>query len=254
MRTLKFTLAYDGTDYVGWQRQAEGRSVQGELEHALAEVEGRAVTVHGAGRTDAGVHALGQAASVRLAHDIDVGSLVRALNAKLPTDIRVVAAEQVDDRFHARFAARQKSYRYYLVAGAVSSPFTRAHAWHVPGSLDVAAMRDAGEGLVGRHDFAAFQAVGTDVESTVRTIFRVSIGAQPLPGVSSFGETRLTAIDVVGDGFLRHMVRIMVGTLVSVGHGQRSVHAIGDVIASRQRERAGVTAPAHGLFLVAVDY
>ena len=252
MRTLKISLTYDGTDYVGWQRQADGRSVQGELERALGEVEGLAVTVHGASRTDAGVHALGQVASVQLAHEIDLASLVRALNAKLPTDIRVMAAEQVDDRFHARFAARHKYYRYYLVTGAVASPFARAHAWHVPGLLDAAAMRAAGEALVGRQDFAAFQAVGTNVESTVRTIRRVNIGGQPLPGVAS--ETRLTAIEVVGDGFLRHMVRIIVGTLVSVGTGQRSVRTIGDVIASRHRELAGVTAPAHGLFLVAVDY
>ena len=252
MRTLRFTLAYDGTNYVGWQRQAQGCSVQGELERALAEVEGGAVTVHGAGRTDAGVHALGQVASVRLTHDIDLESLVHALNAKLPADIRVVAVERADDRFHARFAARNKSYRYYLVTGAVASPFTRTHASHVPGLLDADAMQDAGEVLVGQHDFSAFQAVGSKVRSTVRTMHRVHIGTQLFPSIAP--EAQLTTIDVVGDGFLRHMVRIMVGTLVSVGTGQRSVGTIAKVIASRQRERAGVTAPAHGLFLVAVDY
>jgi tRNA pseudouridine38-40 synthase len=162
MRTIKLTLAYDGTDYVGWQRQARGRSVQGELERALEEIEGRRVTVTGAGRTDAGVHALGQVASVQLAHGIEMPVLFRALNAKLPPDIRLLAAEAVASGFHARYAARCKTYRYNLAFGAVASPFTRCYAWHVRESLDFEAMRAAAERLHGRHDFAAFQAVGTE--------------------------------------------------------------------------------------------
>ncbi len=255
MRTIKLTLAYDGTDYVGWQRQARGRSVQGELERALEEIEGRRVTVTGAGRTDAGVHALGQVASVQLAHGIEMPVLFRALNAKLPPDIRLLAAEAVAGGFHARYAARCKTYRYNLAFGAVASPFTRRYAWHFRESLDFDAMRAAATRLHGRHDFAAFQAVGTEVASTVRTIHSVAVESgsaalgTPLPAVAP-----PVTIEVVGDGFLRHMVRIIVGTLVAVGAGRVPAAGLGAIVASRARERAGPTAPPHGLFLVAVDY
>ena len=255
MRTIKLTLAYDGTDYVGWQRQARGRSVQGELERALEEIEGRRVTVTGAGRTDAGVHALGQVASVQLAHGIEMPDLFRALNAKLPPDVRLLAAEAVAGGFHARYAARCKTYRYNLAFGAVASPFTRRYAWHFRESLDFDAMRAAAARLHGRHDFAAFQAVGTEVASTVRTIHSVAVESgsaelgTPLPAVAP-----PVIIEVVGDGFLRHMVRIIVGTLVAVGAGRVPAAGLGAIVASRARERAGPTAPPHGLFLVAVDY
>ena len=254
MRTIKLTLAYDGTDYDGWQRQARGRSIQGELERALAEIEGRPVTVVGAGRTDAGVHALGQVASVQLAHRIETPALVRAINAKTPPDIRLLAAETMTADFHARYAARRKTYRYNLTCGPVADPFTRRYAWHVRGPLDFDAMRNAASRLPGRHDFAAFQAVGTETASTVRTLYSVAVG----PGSSAFpalaGPSPGVAIDVVGDGFLRHMVRILVGTLVEVGAGRVQASAVTAIMASRARERAGPTAPPQGLFLVAVDY
>ncbi len=255
MRTIKLTLAYDGTDYVGWQRQARGRSIQGEVERALAEIEGRAVVAVGAGRTDAGVHALGQVAGVQLAHAIETPALVRAVNAKLPPAIRVLAAEVASAGFHARYAARRKTYRYHLVSGAVASPFGRRYAWHVRHALDVEAMRAAAAAFAGRHDFAAFQAVGTDVASSVRTVRSVSVEpANVVLGVPSpAGKPGLT-IDVVGDGFLRHMVRIMVGTLVAVGSGRVPANEVRAILASRSRERAGPTAPPQGLFLVAVDY
>jgi tRNA pseudouridine38-40 synthase len=255
MRTIKLTLAYDGTDYVGWQQQARGRSIQGEVGRALAEIEGRPVAVAGAGRTDAGVHALGQVASVRLAHDIGTPALVRALNAKLPPDVRLLAAETVAEDFHARYAARQKTYRYNLASGAVASPFTRRYAWHIREPLDVDAMHAAAACLRGRHDFAAFQAVGTEVASTVRTIYAVTIepGSTVLGAPPGSPAAALT-IDVVGDGFLRHMVRIIVGTLVAVGAGRAPASGVSVIVASRARERAGPTAPPHGLFLVAVDY
>ncbi len=255
MRTIKLTLAYDGTAYVGWQRQARGRSIQGELEQALAAIEGRPVAVAGAGRTDAGVHALGQVASLRLAHGIETPALVRALNAKLPPDIRLLAAETVAADFHARYAARRKTYRYHLAAGPVADPFARRYAWHVREPLDVGAMRAAAARLRGRRDFAAFQAVGSEVASTVRTLHSVAI----TPGSPAFEAPPPAAapaltIDVGGDGFLRHMVRIIVGTLVAVGAGRVPASGIGAIVASRARERAGPTAPPHGLFLVAVDY
>ena len=252
MRTLKLTLAYDGGDYVGWQRQLVGRSIQGELERAFEEIEGQRIAVHGAGRTDAGVHALAQVASIRLAHDIEVDSLVRALNAKLPLDVRVLSVEQVEDQFHARFYSRRKVYRYFIAPGPMVSPFVRRYAWHVAELLDITAMNEAAVALLGQHDFAAFQAVGSDVETTIRTIFEVTIGTRQLPEVES--TPPLISVDVIGDGFLRHMVRIMVGTLVSVGKGQRPASAMSALISSGDRECAGITAPAHGLFLVSVVY
>lgn len=255
MRTIKLTVSYDGTDYVGWQRQARGRSIQGELERAFAEIEGRPVRVVGAGRTDAGVHALGQVAGVRLVHGIGTSVLVRALNAKLPPDIRLLAAETAAADFHARYAARTKTYRYNLTTGPVASPFTLRYVWHVREALDLEAMREAAARLQGRRDFAAFQAAGTEVASTVRTVRSVAIGsgAGALPTRPAVAQPALT-IDVVGDGFLRHMVRIMVGTMVEVGSGRVEAAAVSGIVASRTRERAGPTAPPQGLFLVAVDY
>ena len=255
MRTIKLTLSYDGTDYVGWQRQARGHSIQGELERALAEVEGRPVAVVGAGRTDAGVHAFGQVASVQLAHRIETPVLVRAINAKLPADIRLLAAETVAAGFHARYAARKKLYRYNLTSGPVASPFTLRYAWHIREPLDVGAMREAAARFPGRHDFAAFQAVGTEVASTVRTVHSVAVepGATAFPAGAAVASPALT-VEVAGDGFLRHMVRIIVGTMIEVGAGRVEASAIPAIMASRARERAGPTAPPHGLFLVAVDY
>ncbi len=255
MRTIKLTLSYDGTEYVGWQRQARGRSIQGELERALAEIEGRAVDVAGAGRTDAGAHALGQVASVQLAHGIETAALVRALNAKLPADVRLLAAETVAAGFHARYAARGKTYRYNLISGPAANPFTPRYAWRVRGPLDLDAMREAAARLPGRRDFAAFQAAGSDVASTVRTLRSVAVGSTdavwPAPG--AVPAPALT-IEVAGDGFLRHMVRIIVGTLVEVGAGRLEAAAVPEIAASRRRERAGPTAPPQGLFLLAVDY
>ena len=254
MRTIKLTLAYDGTDFVGWQRQARGRSIQGELERALAEIEGRPLAVAGAGRTDAGVHALGQVASVQIAHAIETPALVRALNAGLPPDIRLLAAEAVGADFHARYAARRKTYRYWLTSGPVASPFTRRYAWHVRKPLDVDAMREAAALLAGRHDFAAFQAVGTEVASTVRTLHAVDVGFGPAFASPPAAPAPALTIDVVGDGFLRHMVRNIVGTLVEVGAGRVQASRISAIVASRARRCAGPTAPPRGLFLVAVDY
>jgi tRNA pseudouridine38-40 synthase len=244
MRTLKLTLAYDGARFVGWQRQAEGESIQGVLEDALARFEGTAVTVHGAGRTDAGVHALGQVASVRLTCGHGVETLARALNAQFPEDLRVLAIEEAPPDFHARFSARAKTYRYQIRSGGVASPFDRGYVWNVPERLDVDAMRTAAQALIGRHDFAAFQSVGTTVPDGVRTIDRSDIRT----------EGDLLLYEVTGDGFLRHMVRAIVGTLVEVGRGWRRADSIAALLAGGTRGQSGPTAPAHGLFLVRVDY
>src|SRR5687768_15271390 len=170
MRTLKLTLSYDGTRFVGWQRQSEGESIQGLLEDALARFEGAPVSVQGAGRTDAGVHALGQVASVRLTCTHDTATLQRALNARLPDDIRILAVEERDESFHARFSARSKTYRYQIRNQPVASPFERAYVWHLQERLAVDDMNRAAALLVGTHDFAAFRSAGSAASGTVRTV------------------------------------------------------------------------------------
>jgi tRNA pseudouridine38-40 synthase len=254
MRILKLTLSYDGTRLVGWQRQAEGESVQALLEDALARFEGRPVTVHGAGRTDAGVHALGQVASVEVTFAHDVSRLARALNAHLPEDIRVLAVEEAVPGFHARFRARSKTYRYCIRNAAVASPFERAFVWHVPQPLDVDAMRAAASRLLGRHDFSTFRSIGTDVPDAVRTL-QVSAVVETAGAVPWLGDAGpLLTYEVTGDGFLRHMVRAIAGTLVEVGRGWRDAAQMDDLLRAKDRARAGATAPPQGLFLVRVDY
>jgi tRNA pseudouridine38-40 synthase len=243
LRTLKLTVAYDGTRFVGWQRQAEGTSIQGLIEEALAPLEGGPVTVHGAGRTDAGVHAVGQVASVQLACAHDPETLGRALNAQLPPDVRVLRVEEAPAAFHARFSARAKHYRYQIERAPIADPFRRAWTWHVPDALDVDAMAQAAQLLVGTRDFAVFQSAGTSVTGTIRTITR-----------SAVTSADLLVYDVVGSGFLRHMVRAIVGTLVEVGRGRRSPASITRLLENGTRADAGPTAPAQGLFLVRVDY
>lgn len=247
MPRFKITVAYDGTDVVGWQRQASGVSIQGLLEGALGELDERAVTVLGAGRTDAGVHALGQVAAFSLTRTIAANGVVRALNARLPDTVRILTAEEVPAGFHPRFA-RSKTYRYRIWNADVGSPFERRYAWHVVGTLDVAAMDAAARLLEGRHDFVAFQATGSDVKTTVREIAssRVSQDAA-LSGC-------VVTYEIVGDGFLRHMVRVIVGSLVEIGRGRRPPEWMRAVLASRDRATAGPTAPPAGLFLVRVEY
>ncbi len=244
-RTLKLTLQYDGTDYVGWQRQAEGVSIQGLLEDALKPIEGAAVTVHGAGRTDAGVHALGQVASVRLSATLDGTTLARALNAVLPLDVRVAQVEEVSDDFHARFSATGKVYQYRIVNGPFASPFLRRYVWHVIPKIDLAAVREASAVLVGAHDFAAFQRTGTSVASTQRSVRRMEWTQHP---------DGLTVMEIEGDGFLRYMVRNVAGTLVEIGLGRWPASTMQHILESRDRARAGTTAPAQGLFLIEVQY
>jgi tRNA pseudouridine38-40 synthase len=248
MPTFKITLAYDGTAFVGWQRQASGTSIQGLVEDALRELDGRDVAVIGAGRTDAGVHALGQVAGFSLARAIAPEVVVRALNARLPPSVRVLSASEVPESFHARFHARAKTYRYRIWTGEVLSPFEREYVWRAAGALDVEAMAAAARVVVGLHDFAAFQAAGGAVRTTEREVFSSRI----LSKLGLGGE--LIEYEITGNGFLRHMVRNIVGTLVDVGRGRHPAAWMSEVLASRDRSQAGPTAPAAGLFLVSVEY
>ena len=251
MRVLKLTVAYDGTRFVGWQRQAEGESIQGLLEQVLERLNGSPVMVSGAGRTDAGVHALGQVASVALTCRHDVQTLMRAVNAQLPPDIRVRTVEDVPSDFHARFSARAKTYRYQLRDGGLASPFDGAFVWHLPETLDIPAMQAAAGALVGTHDFGAFQSVGTPVSTSVRTITRSEVTR--VPSASALCPA-LLVYEATGNGFLRHMVRAIVGTLVEVGRGRREVATMSRLLAGAPRSEAGATAPPQGLFLVGVEY
>jgi tRNA pseudouridine38-40 synthase len=262
--TLKLIVSYDGTSFVGWQRQAEGHSIQGALEEAFERLDGRAVTVVGAGRTDAGVHAAGQVASVVLETPRDPAEVLRAANAMLPSAIRVLGVEPAADDFHARHASRAKTYCYRIVNGPIASPFTARYAWHVPWALDADAMDVAARQLEGEHDFAAFQSTGSDVRDTVRRLFESRVRVLPLdsadpgsPGTSPhapLGDGRMIVYLVRGSGFLRHMVRAIVGTLVEIGSGRTDAQAMGRLIAGGARREAGATAPAHGLCLVRVEY
>lgn len=263
MRTLRLVVAYDGAPYVGWQRQASGVSIQGLLEAALARLDGAPVTVVGAGRTDAGVHALGQVARAVVQTRHPVETLQRALNAILPLDIRIVSIEEAHEAFHPRFDAHAKCYQYWIWNGPVLPPGVRTWCWHVPGGLDCGVMDRAARALVGRRDFAAFQSSGSDVATSVRTMFRAAVwtvaggmapAGRPIAARLSPVEGQFVVCELEADGFLRHMVRAVVGTLVDVGAGRRAVDSFERLLCGGARQQAGKTAPAHGLVLVRVTY
>jgi tRNA pseudouridine38-40 synthase len=246
MPTFRLVLEYDGTDFAGWQSQAQGeRTVQATLAATLAEFGAGPVRVTGAGRTDAGVHAQGQVAAATLDTRLDAATLMRALNAKLPADLAVVAAAAAPDGFDPRREAKVKFYRYAIWNGEEKSPLRRRRWYHVREPLDLAAMRGAAAALLGRHDFASFQGAGSSATSTVRTLTRAAVEGE------ARGEV---CFELEGDGFLRHMVRNAVGTLLEVGLGRREPGSLPGLLAARDRSRAGPTAPACGLTLVRVDY
>ena len=245
MRTLRLILAYDGTNYVGWQRQTNGLSIQQLVEDAFAPLmDGVAPSVAGAGRTDAGVHAAGQVASVNLDVDVPADAVQRALNVRLPFEIRVLDVQDAPLGFHARFRARGKTYRYRVVSTPVLSPFDRLFVWHATEPRDLDRMRRAAAAFVGRHDFASFRGRGSAIEDTVRTVDRLDIHEQ----ADGF------VVEIEGDGFLRHMTRIIVGTLADVGTGLRTPESMRTVLEARDRREAGPTVPAAGLTLMSVRY
>ena len=265
-RTLKLTIAYDGSAYAGWQRQANAVTIQQVLEDEIAAIVGTHHPLNAAGRTDAGVHAAAQVASITIDHDIACDELLRALNARLRSgDIRIRSIEDAFAGFDARIYAKTKTYRYAIWNGPALNPFLRSVVWHVPYRLDLDRMAQASTALVGEHDFAAFQGRGSDVLTTVRTVLSADIvemnmhtdqplALSPLEPDYPPQDFRLLRFEITGTGFLRHMVRIVAGTLVDIGRGQLEVDAMARILASRDRRQAGQTAPPHGLMLWTVTY
>ena len=244
----KLTLQYDGTDFHGWQMQNEERTVQGELARALALLEGREVVVHGAGRTDAGVHAEGQVASVRLTREIEPDRLRAALNGNLARDVRVVEASAASDDFHARYSALGKTYVYRVFNAPVMSPFLSRYALHEARPLCVERMSAAARLFLGQHDWTAFSAAQSEARTRVRTVTGLEVREQP------DGRGRLIEMRASADGFLRYMVRSIAGTLLAVGRGETDEETIKRAIETRDRSLAAATAPPHGLTLVEVRY
>lgn len=256
MRNIKLTVEYEGTAYSGWQSQKRGEpTVQSALEEAVERLTARRARVTGAGRTDAGVHALGQVACFRTASALDLATIRRGLNALLPADIRVREAEEAAAGFHPQWSARGKRYFYVISNAECLSPFVERFAWRVPQRLGLAGMKRAAAFFTGRHDFAAFRASGSSARTSEREITLLSVSESRglcFAGVRLRG--RFIRVAVEGDGFLRYMARNIVGTLVEVGRGKIKPGAVPGIIASRDRRAAGPTAPAKGLFLEEVFY
>jgi tRNA pseudouridine38-40 synthase len=244
MRNLKLTLSYDGTDFSGWQRQSGVRTVQQVLEEAIAQLTGEPVTTTASGRTDAGVHALGQVVNFLSTSQHAPDVFVKALNAMLPPDVRVRDACEVPQSFHATLDAKGKLYRYVIDNGRIADPFQLRYSYHLFQRLDVARMHRAAQALKGRHDFHSFETHWPNRTSSVRTIYHIA--------VNRIGE--FVWVDVEADGFLYNMVRSITGTLVRVGTGRWPESRVAEVVAAEDRREAGATAPPQGLFLVRVRY
>ncbi|MDY0190465.1 MAG: tRNA pseudouridine(38-40) synthase TruA [Desulfuromonas sp.] len=238
------TIEYDGTNYAGWQVQPNADTVQAQVEIALAQVVGQQTRVYSSGRTDAGVHAIGMRAHFDVDKLLPLTAYREGVNSYLPSDIAVEEAQLVADTFHARFSAQGKWYQYQLYRGSIRSPLHNRTAWHCAGALDIAKMRAAAQLLVGDHDFAAFRSSSCVAKTTRRTIYAVDVSAR--------GE--MVIFDVRGSGFLKNMVRVLVGTLVDVGRGAISSAKISELLLTGRRKEAGRTAPAHGLCLMKVWY
>ncbi len=244
MRTIKLIIQYDGTNYCGWQEQANGPSIQETVELALAKILGERVRVQAAGRTDAGVHALAMPATFRTESRIPLKAFVAGVNCHLPEDIAIQAATEVPNDFRVIGGAKAKTYRYTIYHAPLRAPLYRRTSWHVRGPLDLDAMRAAASYFIGEHDFAAFRGQNCTAVTSRRRIDRVLITHTP----------PLITIDVTGGGFLKHMVRIMSGTLVDVGRGRFAPEQVKRLLAEPDRTRGGVTAPPQGLCLLEVVY
>lgn len=243
-KRVRLTVAYDGTNYHGWQLQNNGVTIESELNKALSSLLGEPTAVIGASRTDAGVHALGNIAVFDTVSPIPAEKISYALNQRLPEDIRIQKSEQVADDWHPRHCASRKTYEYRIYRGQFPMPIKRLYSLFTYHELDVSAMREAAQYLVGEHDFKSFCQTGAQVESTVRTLYSVELEEQGADLV----------IRVCGNGFLYNMVRILAGTLLEVGQGKRSPREMQEILEAKNREAAGPTAPPQGLTLIKYEY
>lgn len=245
MRNIKLTIEYDGKRYLGWQRLGDTeKTIQGKIEIILSQMTGEKIEITGSGRTDAGTHARGQVANFKTDSTIETKKMLEFLNRYLPRDIVIKKVEEVPERFHARYHATSKKYTYYIWNDVVPTAFYRAYSFHYSKRLDSEKMQEACQLLIGKHDFLGFSSLKKTKKSTVRTIESISIQK----------EGNLISFTYVGDGFLYNMIRIMMGTILEIGSGERDVSTINQVFKEKIRTKAGETVPAYGLFLDEVIY
>jgi tRNA pseudouridine38-40 synthase len=245
MRTIKLLIEYDGTNYQGWQVQPECPTIQGILEEKLSRLTGERIHLIGSGRTDSGVHALGQVAHFKTQCRMDICTIQRALNSLLPHDIVIQKVEEVDEGFHARKHSKSKVYEYRILNRNLRSAFHRGYVWHIPQKLNLMEMKKATQGLIGEHDFSAFRTVGSPTRTAVRRVIRAEWQR---------GREGLIRFEIEANGFLKQMVRSIIGTLVEIGKGRMKASDFKKILNSKDRTEAGPTAPAHGLFLKEVKY
>ncbi len=244
MRNIKLTIEYDGKDFNGWQKQPNKLNIQGTIEKAIESIVGHEVNLTASGRTDAGVHSLGQVANFKTTSNIPIEKFAIAINSRLKKSIVIKSAEEVDERFHSRLNCRQKTYRYIINNSKQGTAIYRNLEYHISNKLDVEKMQQAAYYFEGEHDFKAFKASGTSSKNSVRTIYKAEVKKI---------DDRIY-IELTGSGFLYNMVRIISGTLIDVGMGKIQPEDIETIIESQKRENAGKTLPAHGLYLVKVEY
>ena len=244
MRNIKLTIEYDGKKFNGWQKQPDKLNIQGEIENAIKEITGEEVDLIGSGRTDACVHAFGQVANFKTNSELPIQKFAIAINSKLKKSIVIKSAEEVDERFHSRYNAKQKKYAYLINNTKNGTAIYRDLECHIPMELNIEEMKKAAKYFEGEHDFKAFKASGTSSKSSVRTIYKAEV---------SNGEGKIKIV-LIGNGFLYNMVRIIAGTLVDVGLGKIKAEDIPSIIKSKDRSKAGKTLPAHGLYLINVKY
>ena len=244
MRNIKLTIEYDGKDFNGWQKQPNKLNIQGEIERAIESITGEKVELIASGRTDAGVHAMGQVANFKTSSNISIEKIPIAINSQVKNSIRIQNAEEVDEKFHSRYNCKKKTYRYVIDNSKYGSAIYRNISYHIPMKLNVDEMKKAIKYFEGEHDFKAFKSSGTSSKSSVRTIYNANI---VIEGTS-------IGIDLTGNGFLYNMVRIIVGTLVDVGLGKIKADDIPEIIESKDRTKAGKTLPPQGLMLLSVEY
>lgn len=244
MRNIKLIIEYDGKDFNGWQKQPNKLNIQGTIEQAINSITGEEVQLNASGRTDAGVHALGQVANFKTNSNIPIEKMAIAINSRLKKSIVIKSAEEVDDRFHSRLSCKRKTYRYVINNSYQGTAIYRNLECYIPIKLDVEKMKEAAKYFEGEHDFKAFKASGTSSKSSVRKIYKAEV----------YSDSQKIFIELTGNGFLYNMVRIISGTLVDVGMGKIEPKEIPNIIKSQKRENAGKTLPAHGLYLVEVNY